>query len=89
MLDGGNQLSKQSISRRVTPSSGVLSPILSSFRGYSYAPYGKTLGKGLGLGVLSDKPFIDIIDLACPHINDILDEMCQRKKEDMKALLHN
>ena len=57
--------------------------------GHSYASYRKTLGKGSGLGVFSDKPFIDIIDLAYPHIKDILDEMCEREKEDMKTLPDN
>ena len=31
--------------------------------GHGYASYRKTLGKGLGLGVLSDKPFLEAIDL--------------------------
>lgn len=54
--------------------------------GHNYASYRKTLGKGLGLGVLSDKPFIEIIDLAYPHIKGILNEMCEREKDYMKAL---
>ena len=49
--------------------------------GHNYASYRKTLGKGLGLGVLSDKPFIEIIDLAYPHIKGILNEMCEREKD--------
>ena len=54
--------------------------------GHGYASYRKTLGKGLGLGVLSDKPFLEAIDLAFPHIRDILDEMCEDEKNYMKAL---
>jgi len=44
------------------------------------------MGRGLGLGVISDKPFLNVIDLAFPHIRDILDEMCEKEKEYMKAL---
>lgn len=40
----------------------------------------------MGLGVLSDKPFLEAIDLAFPHIRDILDEMCEDEKNYMKAL---
>ena len=35
--------------------------------GHGYASYRKTLGRGLGLGILSDKPFLEVIDLAFPH----------------------
>ena len=45
--------------------------------GHGYASYRKTLGKGLGLGVLSDKPFLEAIDLAFPRIRDILDVIYQ------------
>ena len=54
--------------------------------GHGYASYRKTLGRGLGLGILSDKPFLEVIDLAFPHIKEILDEMCEEEKEHMKAL---
>ena len=45
--------------------------------GHGYASYRKTLGKGLGLGVLSDKPFLEAIDLAFPRSRDILDVIYQ------------
>ena len=54
--------------------------------GHGYGSYRKTMGRGLGLGVISDKPFLDVIDLASPHIRDILDEMCEKEKDYMKAL---
>ena len=54
--------------------------------GHGYASYRKTLGRGLGLGILSDKLFLDVIDLAFPHIKDILDDMCEEEKEYLKAL---
>jgi len=31
--------------------------------GQGYASYRKTLGKGLGLGVVSQKPFLKVVDL--------------------------
>ena len=45
--------------------------------GHGYAGYRKTLGKGLGLGTVSGKPFLEIINMASPHIKNILDEMCE------------
>ena len=54
--------------------------------GHGYGSYRKMMGRGLGLGVISDKPFLDVINLAFPHIRDILDEMCEQEKEYMKAL---
>ncbi|XP_020617975.1 uncharacterized protein LOC110055892 [Orbicella faveolata] len=54
--------------------------------GHGYESYRKTMGRGLGWGVISDKLFLDVIDLAFPHIRDILDEMCEKEKEYMKAL---
>ena len=44
--------------------------------GHGYASCRKTLGRGLGLGVTSEKPFLEVIDLALPHIKNMLDEMC-------------
>ena len=48
--------------------------------GHGYASYRKTLGKSLGLGVLSEKPFLQVVSLALPHIKEILDEMCKEAK---------
>ncbi|XP_068705034.1 uncharacterized protein [Montipora foliosa] len=54
--------------------------------GHGYASYRKTLGRGLGLGVTSEKPFLEVIDLALPHIKDMLDEMCDDAKHQMIQL---
>ena len=54
--------------------------------GHGYGSYRKTMGRGLGLGVISDKPLLDVIDLAFPHIRDILDQMCEKEKEYIKAV---
>ena len=54
--------------------------------GHGYAGYRKTLGQGLGLGITSEKPFLEVIDIALPHIKDILDEMCDDAKHQMKQL---
>lgn len=53
---------------------------------HGYASYSKTLGKGLGLVVTSEKPFLEVIDLALPHIKEILDEMCDDAKHQVKQL---
>ena len=54
--------------------------------GHGYAAYQKTLAKGLGLGVTSDKPFLEVIELALPYIKDILDEMCDDATHQMKQV---
>ena len=53
---------------------------------HGYAAYRKTLGKGLGLGVTSEKLFLEVIDLALPYIKDILDETCDDAKHQMKQV---
>ena len=35
--------------------------------------YRKTLGKGLGLGVVTANPYLQIEGFALPHIKEILD----------------
>lgn len=47
---------------------------------------GKTLGKGLGLGVVSEKPFLEVTDLALPHIKAILDGVCEDAKLQMQNI---
>ena len=54
--------------------------------GHGYAGYRKTMGKGLGLGITSEKPFLEVIDIALPYIKAILDEMCDDAKHQMKQL---
>ena len=40
-----------------------------------YASYCKTIGKGLGLGVVSEKPFLEVVDIALLYIKEMLDEL--------------
>ena len=54
--------------------------------GHGYAGYRKTLGQGLGLVITSEKPLLEVIDIALPHIKAILDEMCDDAKHQMKQL---
>jgi len=61
-----------------------LAPSLAFFiSGQGYASYRKTLGKGLGLGVVSKKPDLQIVGLALPHIKQIFDDMCEDTKTQM------
>lgn len=52
--------------------------------GHGYAGYRKTLGRGLGLGIVSEKPYLEVVVLALPYIKSMLDEMCDEAKENMK-----
>jgi len=57
-----------------------------SINGHGYVSYGKPHRRGLGLGVTSEKPFLEVINLALPHIKDMLDERCDDAKHQMKQL---
>ena len=54
--------------------------------GQGYASCRKALGKGLGLGVVSEKPFLEVVDLALPYIKEILEELCEDAKLQMKSI---
>lgn len=41
---------------------------------------------GLGSEIVSEKPFLEVVDLALPYIELMLDEMCEDGKEKMKEL---
>lgn len=61
---------------RLEETNSILGPILSIFvSGHGYAGYGKTLVRGLGLGLTSEKPYMEVFDIAIPHIKERLDEM--------------
>ena len=51
--------------------------------GHGYGGYCRTLGGSLGLGIVSDKPFLEIIDLAFPHIKEMLDDDTKRQMKDI------
>ena len=53
---------------------------------HGYVGYRKTLGRGLSLGITSEKPYLEVIDLALPHIKDMVDEMCDDAKHQTKQL---
>lgn len=44
------------------------------------------MGKGLGLGVVSEKPYLQIVGLALPHVKEILNEMCEDAKTQMRNI---
>ena len=54
--------------------------------GHGFASYRKTLGKGLGLGIVSEKPYLQIVGLVLPHIKELLDEMCDEAKVQMQDI---
>ena len=40
----------------------------------------------LGMDTINEDSFYDVIKLMHPHVQDILDEMCEAAKEEMKAV---
>ena len=57
---------------------GVLSPLfIILISGHGYAGYRKTLGRSLGFEIVSKKPYLEVINLALPHIKEISDEICR------------
>ena len=51
-----------------------------------YASYCKTLGKGLGLVIVSEKPLLEVVDLPLPHIKAILVGVCEEAKLQMQSI---
>ena len=54
--------------------------------GIGFAGYHTLLKRYLGMNAVCDKQFIAVIHLAYPHIKDILDEVCEEAKVEMKSL---
>ena len=54
--------------------------------GISFAGYHKLFARHLGMSVATDKIFHRVIEEAYPHITEMLDEVCELGKEEMKAL---
>ena len=62
----------------------AFSPNCSSNRSFDYI-YSWVL-QYLGISCLSKNRYYDMIELVYPHVTDILDEMCEEAKEQMKEM---
>lgn len=40
----------------------------------------------MGLGIVSEKPFLEVVDLALPHIKEMLDDICEAAKLQMQQI---
>ena len=54
--------------------------------GIGFAGYHKLLKHYLGMHVVNRRHFYHVIEMAYPHVKDILDEVCELGKEEMKYL---
>lgn len=54
--------------------------------GMGFRGYHKLLKRYLGIHAVTNKHFSHVIEMAYPHIKDILDGMCDLAKADMKSL---
>lgn len=54
--------------------------------GLGFAGYHKLFGRYLGMSTLSDRSFYHVIEIAYPHVQSILDEICEEAKEEMKEI---
>jgi len=54
--------------------------------GIGFAGYHKLFGRYLGMSITTDKMFCHVIEKAYPHITEMLDEVCELGKEEMKSL---
>ena len=54
--------------------------------GIGFAGYHKLFGHHFGMHVTTDKMFRKAIEEAYPHITEMLDEVCELGKEEMKSL---
>lgn len=88
MLGGSTFSAQPTSSSTIQTPDGVLSPIFSLFQisKHRFASYHKTLGKGLGLGIVSEKPYLQIVGLVLPHIKERLDEMCHEVEAQMQDI---
>ena len=60
---------------------------LSAFAtGIGYAGYHKILGRHLGMCTTTEKMFYRVIVEVYPHITNILDEVCELGKQEMKEI---
>ena len=54
--------------------------------GVGFTGYHTLFGRYLGMNMLSDKSFYHVDELAYPHIQDILDEICEEAKDETKIM---
>ena len=54
--------------------------------GATYSLYTKVLRNALGVHVLDDYQFYDILTLMYPHVGDILEDICKSSRERMKSM---
>lgn len=55
--------------------------------GHDFAKFSRTLRQCLGIGSISKNPYFEVVKLVYPHVTDILNEMCEEEKEQMKELV--
>ena len=57
--------------------------------GHGYAKFNRTLNQCLGMQAISKNRFYEVIKLIYPHIHEILTEMSDEEKENMKRIDNN
>jgi len=57
--------------------------------GHGFAKFHRTLNQCLGIQAISKNRFFEVVKLIYPHIHDILTEMCDKEKEQMKRIDSN
>ena len=54
--------------------------------GIGFAGYDKLFKRHLGMHTVTDKQFYATIEMCSPHVKDMLDEICEIGKDEMKAI---
>ena len=54
--------------------------------GIGFAGYDKLFKRHLGMHTITDKQFYATIEMCSPHVKDMLDEICEIGKDEMKAI---
>ena len=54
--------------------------------GHGFAKFHRTLNQCLGIQAISKNWFFEVVKLIYPHIHDILTEMCDEEKAQMKRI---
>ena len=57
--------------------------------GHGFAKFHRTLNQCLGIQAISKNRFFEVVKLIYPHIQDILTEMCDEEKAQMKRIDSN